>query len=196
MILENKTVAFAQLVGEGNDNGKFLLGVFVDKKDLKALEKERVRVWDAGNTGTRSEPMQSLEDWCDTDEETGDTFVWLSCDADHANPSHALDYIVGEGDDFTMKDFAIIGAGSKVTVEFNMFMTKKNDKKKENVGRSLIAVQLNELVPFEGGATPTTLKGKKLSADGTSKKAKSDDKPKKDKKKKKKTKDSKSPKKD
>ena len=181
MIFENANVAFAQLTGEGNDNGKYLIGIDVNKKMLKALEKEREKVWDKGNTGTRKAPMQSLEDWCDTDEVSGKPFVWLSCDADPDNPSHALDYIVGEGDSFTMKDFGIIGQGSKVTVEFNMFMTKKGDKKKENVGRALIAVQLNELVPFEGGATPTTLKGKKLSQDGTSKKA-----PKKDKKKKKK----------
>lgn len=186
MIFENATVAFAQITGEGNDNGKYLIGIEIDKKMKKQLTKEREKVWDNGNTGARKAPMQSLEDWCDNDEDSGKPFVWLSCDADPANPSHALDYIVGDEDSFTMKDFGVIGQGSKVTVEFNMFMTKKNDSKKENVGRALIAVQLNELVPFEGGATPTTLKGKKLSQDGTSKKAK--DNPKKDKKKKKKSK--------
>lgn len=191
MIFDNVEVAFAQVTGEGNENGKHLIGIFVDKKMLKALEKERVAVWDKGNTGTRKTPFQSLEDWCSEDEEDGRKFVWLSCDADPSNPSHALDYIVGEGDDFTMKDFAIIGAGSKVTVEFNMFMTKKNDKKKENVGRSMIAIQLHDLVPFEGGATPTTLKGKKLSGDGTSKKSKKADDSKSEKKKDKKKKKSK-----
>ncbi len=189
MVIENAKVAFAQITGEGNDNGKYLIGVYVDKKQLKEVEKLRGKTWDKGNTGTRKAPMQSLEDWCDEDEETGKKFLWLSCDADPDNPSHGLDYIVGEGDNFSMKDFGIIGAGSKVTVEFNTFMTKKGDKKKENVGRALLAVQLLDLVPFEGGSTPTTLKGKKLSQDGTSKK-KADkpkkDKPKKDKKKKKK----------
>jgi len=166
MVIENAKVAFAQITGEGNDNGKYLIGVFVDKKQLKAVDKLREKTWDKGNTGTRKAPMQSLEDWCDEDEETGKKFLWLSCDADPDNPSHGLDYIVGEGDNF------------------NTFMTKKGDKKKENVGRALLAVQLLDLVPFEGGSTPTTLKGKKLSQDGTSKKKA--DKPKKDKKKKKK----------
>ncbi len=184
MIFNNATVTFAQLTGEGNDNGKYLLGVEVDKKMLKQLTKERKKVWDKGNTGTRKKPMQSLEDWCGESDENGSTFLWLSCDADPANPSHALDYIVGEEDSFTMKDFSILGAGSKVTVEFNMFMTKKGDKSKENIGRALIAVQLDKLVPFEGGATPTTLKGKKLSQDGTQKKGKEGKKDKKKKKKK------------
>ncbi len=188
MVFEKVEVAFAQITGEGNDNGKHLIGIFTDKKMMKALDKEREAVWDKGNTGTRKTPMQSLEDWCSEDEDDGRTFLWLSCEADPANPSHALDYIVGEGGDFKMKDFGIIGKGSKVTVEFNMFMTKKSDKKKENVGRALIAVQLEELVPFEGGATPTTLKGEKLSEDGTTKKENKGEKPEKDKKKKKKKK--------
>lgn len=188
MIFENVEVAFAQVTGEGNDNGKHLLGIYTDKKVVKALKKEREKVWEKGNTGARKEPMQSLDDWMSEDEESGRQFVWLSCDAKPDNPSHALDYVVGDDDDFTIGDFGIIGKGSKVTVEFNMFITKKNDNKKENVGRSLIAIQLLELVPFEGGAAPTTLKGKKLKADGTSKtKAKSEDEePKKKKKKKKK----------
>ncbi len=178
MIFQNLKVAFAQVTGDGNDNGQYLVGVFIDKKQKKALIKERNKVWDKGNTGARKTPSQSIEDWMAEDEETGKEFLWLGIDAEPANPSHALDYIVGEGDSFGMKDFGIIGAGSEVTVEFNMYITKKGNasKKGENVGRSLIALQLLDLVPFEGGSTPTTLKGKKLSGDGTSKKSKSDDK--------------------
>jgi len=185
MVFENAKVAFAQVTGEGNDNGQYLVGIFVSKKQLKQVGKERDKVWDKGNTGARKTPSQDIEDWCAEDEETGDTFLWLGCDANPDNPSHELDYIVGDDDSFTMKDFGIIGAGSEVTVEFNMYITKKGNstKKGENVGRSLIAVQLNKLVPFEGGAVATTLKGKKLKLDGTSKKPEKDKK--KDKKKKK-----------
>ena len=190
MILENKRVAFAQVTGDGDDDGAYKVALAVSKKDIKEIEKERMKVWDKSNTGTRKTPFQSVEALLTDDEDTGDKLFWIGCDADPANPSHKLDYIVGEEDDFGIKDFAIIGTDSKVTVEFNFFITKKNDKKKENVGRSLLAIQLLELVPFEGGSTPTTLKGKKLSEDGTSKKSKSEKSDKKDKnKKKKKSKD-------
>lgn len=172
MIFENVKVAFAQITGEGNDNGKHLIGIFVNKDNVKELKKARKAVY--GKDVDEGDLKQSLDDWMETDEETGKKFLWLGCDADPANPAHALDYIVDEDDDFTMKDFAIIGTGSKVTVEFNMFKT--TFKKKPNIGRALIAVQLNTLVPFEGGSTPTTLKGKKLSQDGTSKKGKGKDK--------------------
>lgn len=187
MILENVEVQFAQLTGDGNENDQYLLGVTLDKKMIKVVTKERDKVWDKLNTGARDTPSQSFDDWCGEDEESGKTFLWLGCDANPDNPSHALDYIVGEGDSFTMKDFARIGHGSKVTVEFNMYLTRKGKKGKkgENIGRSMLAVQLLDLVPFEGGATPTTLKGTKLNADGTKgAKGNEDKKKKKDKKKK------------
>lgn len=182
MIFEKVEIAFAQVTGEGNDDGRFNVAIVVDKKHKKLLVKEREKVWG----DAKGKPKQSIDDWITEDEETGKDLFWIGCNADPDNPAHALDYIVGDGDSFTMKDFGIIGAGSKATLEFNMFKT--TFKKKPNIGRALIAVQLLDLVPFEGGATPTTLKGKNLSEDGTSKKGKKGKSDKKDKKKKKKKK--------
>ena len=162
MILENKRVVFAQVTGNGDDDGRYKVAIAVNEKDIKAITKERNKVW--GNK--EGEPKQSMQDWLSEDENTKDTLLWLSCNAKNTNPNHDLNYIVGDDDNFTMKDFSIIGTNSKVTIEFNMFNT--TFKSKPNIGRAMIAVQLLELVPFEGGATPTTLKGKKLSVDGTS----------------------------
>ena len=170
MIFENVRVAFAQLTGEGDDDGRFKIAVAVNKKQVKELKKARDKQWGDKD----GEPKQGLDDWLTDDEDTDDTLLWIGCNAENDNPSHDLDYIVGEGDDFGMKDFGIIGKDSKVTIEFNMFNT--TFKKKPNIGRALIAVQLLKLVPFEGGSTPSTLKGKKLSGDGTTKKSKSKDK--------------------
>ncbi len=164
MIFNNVRVAFAQVTGDGDDDGRYKIAVAVDKKQVKELKKARDKQWGDKD----GEAKQSLDDWLTDDEETDDTLFWVGCNAMNANPAHDLDYIVGEGDEFTMKDFGIIGSGSKVTIEFNMFNT--TFKKKPNIGRALLAVQLHKLVPFEGGSTPTTLKGKKLKADGVTKK--------------------------
>ena len=183
MIFENVRVAFAQVTGEGDDDGRYKVAVAVDKKQVKELKKAREKQWGDKD----GEPKQSLDEWLTDDEDTDDTLLWVGCNAQNDNPAHDLDYIVGDDDDFTMKDFGIIGKDSKVTIEFNMF--NSTYKKKPNIGRALIAVQLHKLVPFEGGTTPSTLKGKKLKADGVQKKDagkkdKGDKKKKKDKKKK------------
>lgn len=173
MILNNVRVAFAQLTGDGDDDGRYKIAVAIGKKQVKELKQLRKKQWGDKD----GDPKQSLDDWLTDDEETDDTLFWIGCTADPDNPAHALDYIVGEGDEFGMKDFGIIGAGSEVTIEFNLFNT--TFKKKPNIGRALLAVQLHKLVPFEGGSTPTTLKGKKLKSDGTSKKSSKENEPKK-----------------
>jgi len=183
MIFGKAKIAFAQVTGGGNDDGRFNVAIVVTKKQKKELEKEREKVWGS----EKGDPKQSLKDWVTKDEESGKDLFWIGCNADPDNPAHALDYIVGDDDSFTMKDFGIIGSGSTATIEFNMFKT--TFKNKPNIGRALIAIQLLDLVPFEGGATPTTLEGKKLSVDGTSKKSKKDKKDKKKKKDKKSKKD-------
>lgn len=178
MVFEKVKVAFAQITGEGDDDGRFKLAVVVGKKQVKELKKARDKQWN----GKDGEPKQGLEDWLTEDEETGDELFWIGCSAVNDNPKHDLDYVVGDDDDFTMKDFGIIGKDSVITMEFNMFDT--TFKKKPNIGRALIAVQLHTLVPFEGGGAPTTLKGKKLKADGVTKKAEKPEKKKKKKSKK------------
>ena len=164
MVFENVKVAFAQITGEGDDDGRYKLAVVVGKKEVKALKKARDKQW----VGKDGEPKQHLDDWLTEDEETGDELFWIGCKAENDNPNHDLDYVVGDDDDFGMKDFGIIGKDSVITMEFNMYDT--TFKKKPNIGRALIAVQLHKLVPFEGGGAPTTLKGKKLKADGVTKK--------------------------
>jgi len=177
MVFENVRVAFAQVAGDGDDDGRYKIAVAIDKKQVKELKKARDKQWGDKD----GDAKQSLDDWLTEDEETDDTLFWVGCNAENDNASHDLNYVVGDGDSFTMKDFAIIGKDSVVTIEFNMFNTIF--KKKSNIGRALLAVQLHNLVPFEGGSTPTTLKGKKLTKDGVTKKGNEDTKKKKKKKK-------------
>ena len=91
MIFENVRVAFAQLTGEGDDDGRFKIAVAVNKKQVKELKKARDKQWGDKD----GEPKQGLDDWLTDDEDTDDTLLWIGCNAENDNPSHDLDYIVG-----------------------------------------------------------------------------------------------------
>lgn len=191
-LITGATVAFASITKpDGHKNGKHLLGVYVDKKFKKQVEKDFAEIWEDGKTKKAKKPVYDMKDWFSKDEKDKKKIIfWLTAKADK---ERGIVFKQGEGCEFTEDDFAKIGAGSKIDVSYDLYYFNSADYG-EMVNRSIKAISLLDLVPYEddGGVEGETIERKAKSKkskkkDKKSKKVK-EDKPKKSKKKKKKSK--------
>ena len=73
-----------------------------------------------------------------------------------------IHYLKAKGTKFTMKDFDVIGKGSVMDVEFDIFQYPDQGSG-PGVGSRLVGVTLHELVPYTG--SETTLSGDELDAE-------------------------------
>lgn len=182
-ILKKCKVSFASVTNpEGHKNGKHLLGVYVTKDFKKQFEKDFNKVWEDNKTSKAKKPAYAVKDWFSKDEKTNELIFWTTAKADK---DRGIIFKQGKGCDFTEDDFEVMGTGSVIDLEYDVYYYNSADYG-EMVNRSIKAISLREFVKYEGGSD---IEGDEI---GASKKSKKDDKKsKKDKKKGKKVKEDK-----
>jgi len=182
--LKDVKVAFASVTrAEGHKNGKHLLGVYVDKKVKKQVEKDFDAIWGDNKSAKAKKPVYSNKDWFSKCEKTGKLIFWLTA---VAGKERGIIFKQDDDADFSAEDFCKIGTDSVIDVSYDLYYVNSADYG-EMVSRSIKAILLRELVPYEddGGVGGNTVEV------NTSKKSEDSDEPKevkKDKKKKKKKK--------
>jgi len=183
-------VAFASVTrAEGHKNGKHLLGIYIDKKVKKQIEKDFDTIWQDNKTSKAKKPVYDNKDWFSKDEKTGDLIFWITA---VANKERGIIFKQDDDADFSAEDFGKIGAGSVIDVSYDLYYFNSPDYG-EMVSRSIKAILLKELVPYEddggvGGNTVevNTSKKEDKKSEKKDKKSKKDKSEKSEKKKKKK----------
>ena len=152
--IENAEVSFASITKpDGHKNNKHLLGVFVDKDFKKQFEKDFEQVWAENKTAKAKKPIYNVEDWFSKDDgehdkkNKGRIVFWIN-----ANAHSEFGITLKQCDDceFTEEDFAVIGTGSIIDVEYDLYYFNSPDYG-EMVLRSIKAVLLKDLIRYEGG---------------------------------------------
>ncbi len=185
-IIKNAEVSFCSITKpDGHKNNKHLLGVFVDKDFKKQFAKDFDAIWVENKTAKAKKPVYNFEDWFSVDDgehnkaNKGRIVFWLNA---NAHSEYGITLKQCQDCDFEEEDFAVIGTGSIVDVEYDLYYYN-HPTYGEMVLRSIKAVLLKKLVRYEGG---DNLDGNVISK---KKKLPKEDEPKKKKKKKKKSKD-------
>ncbi len=183
-ILEDMTVGFAQITGEGR-KGKskefeYLMAVEMEGKDKKTFIKQINELWESAGFGKAAKPEYDPASWFTADEGKSEC-LWISEKVEKLDLDNF--YERAPDTDFTMKQFAKMGAGSVVNLGIRAFIWSNENGK----GVSIVptVVQLKEFTKYSGGAA-TSLGGTKLGDEGVNTSSEKKDKKKKKKKKEKK----------
>lgn len=165
-VLTDAKVAFCSVSRpDGHKHGKHLLGVFVDKKFKKELEKDFEALWLENKTKKAKKPTYSMDEWFSEDEKTKELIFWTTA---NASAERGIKFKQGKGCNFTEDDIKIIGAGSIIDLSFDIYYFN-SPSYGEMVSRSIKAIALKELVPYsdDGG-----LDGEEILIEKPEKKAK------------------------
>lgn len=152
--INNAVVAFCSITKpEGHKNGKHLLGVYVNKKFKKQFEKDFDATWEENKTAKAKKPVYSSDEWFAKDngegdkKRKGDLIFFMNAKADS---EYGITLKQPEDADFTEEDFGVIGQGSVIDVEYDLYYFNHKEHG-EMVLRSIKAVLLKDLVRYEGG---------------------------------------------
>lgn len=146
---ENRKVSFASVTKkEGHKNGKHLLGIYVDKKFKKDFIAEFNKIWEDNKSQKAKKPAYDVEDWFSKDEDTKELIFWTTARAKPEDERGDIIFKQGKGCSFTHKDFTKIGTGSIIDLSVDLYFFNSSDYG-EMVSRSIRAISLKELVPYE-----------------------------------------------
>lgn len=152
---KNAKVVFASVTTEdGHKNGKHLLGIEIDKKQKKDIEKTFADLWKENKTAKAKKPAYDVADWFSKDEETGALQFWMTRKASGKPMTFKV-----KDSDMTGEMFTDFGAGSVIDVEFDLYYFSSSDYG-EMVSRSLNAIRLVKYKQYEGGGS--TLEGESV----------------------------------
>ena len=161
--LKDQTVAFAVLTGEGRKGKKpeneYVLAIEVSAKQKDKIIKDLTKFFDENKTAKAKGPAYKFDDWFTESKTVDGGFVFWGSEV----VSNGITYKVAPGTGYTIDNFANMGAGSNVDVEYRFFYF--NNSYGEGLGMRLSAVKLNDFVAYTGGGGGT-LEGDTLQADG------------------------------
>ena len=164
LTLTDQTVAFATLTGAGlkgkKPENEYVLAIEVTAKQRKNIIKELTEFWDGNKTAKAKGPEYPFKKYFTESKTTKGGFVFWGSEV----VSNGITYKVAPGTGYGIEQFANMGEGSKVDVEYRFFYF--NNSFGEGLGMRLGAVKLNEFTAYTGGGG-NTLEGDTIQVDGT-----------------------------
>ena len=164
LTLTGKTVAFAILTGKGRkgkkEENEYVLAIEVSKKERKQIIDDLTDFFDENKSNKADGPAYPFEDYFTESKTVKGGFVFWGSEV----ISNGITYKVAPGTGYDMQNFADLGAGSEVDVEYRFFYF--NNSYGEGLGMRLSAVKLNDFVKYTGGGG-ASLDGDTLQGDGT-----------------------------
>ena len=162
--LKSQTVAFAMVTGKGRKGKKpeneYVLAIEVSLKQKTKIIDELSEFFNANKSVKTQKPAYPFEDYFTESKTVKGGFVFWGSEV----VSSGITYKVAPGTGYTMDNFAQMGSGSVVDVEYRFFHF--NNSFGEGLGMRLSGITLKDFTAYTGGGG-ASLEGDTLQGDGT-----------------------------